>query len=113
MRFYTRQHRHCCGIGLHGRTMYPCVLSHDGGVLPEQDPRCDPALFLRAIEPYGRTFLSPWSASSPGTGSAGRCAREHIPFVPVHAPCMKAIHGGKATNDRINAIRSRRCPVAG
>ena len=26
MRFYTRQHRHYCGIDLHARTMYLCVL---------------------------------------------------------------------------------------
>jgi hypothetical protein len=27
MRFYTRQHRHYCGVDLHARTMYICVLN--------------------------------------------------------------------------------------
>ena len=27
MRFYTRQHKHYCGIDLHARMMYLCVLN--------------------------------------------------------------------------------------
>ena len=34
---------------------------------------------------------------------ADRCAQEGIPFVLGHALYMKAIHGGKAKNDRIDA----------
>jgi transposase len=41
--------------------------------------------------------------SSPGTWLADLCAREGIPFVLGHALYMKAIHGGKAKNDRIDA----------
>ena len=33
MRFYTRQHRHYCGVDLHARSMYVCVLDRDGNVL--------------------------------------------------------------------------------
>ena len=31
MRFYTGQHRYYCGIDLHARTMYVCVLDHENG----------------------------------------------------------------------------------
>src|SRR5713226_4903088 len=34
---------------------------------------------------------------------ADLCAREGIPFVLGHALYMKAIHGGKAKNDKIDA----------
>jgi transposase len=47
-----------------------------------------------------------WSASqasAPGTWLADLCAYEGIPFVRGHALYMKAIHGGKAKNDRIDA----------
>ena len=37
---------------------------------------------------------------------ADLCAGEDIPFVLGHALYMKAIHGGKAKNDRIDATRS-------
>ena len=33
MRFYNRQHRHYCGIDLHVKTMYVCILDATGQVL--------------------------------------------------------------------------------
>ena len=30
MRFYTQQHSFYCGIDLHARTMYVCILSREG-----------------------------------------------------------------------------------
>ena len=53
--------------------------------------------------PTGTTWSSPSSTSSPGTWLADLCAREQIRFVLGHALYMKAIHGGKAKNDRIDA----------
>jgi transposase len=48
-----------------------------------------------------------WSSASNGLFTwywlADLCAREGIPFVLGHALYMKAIHGGKAKNDRIDA----------
>ena len=35
MRFYTKQHRHYCGIDLHARSMYVCILNQAGEVLGE------------------------------------------------------------------------------
>jgi hypothetical protein len=32
-RFYTRQQRHYCGIDLHVKTMYVCILDGTGQVL--------------------------------------------------------------------------------
>ena len=29
MRFYTKQHKYYCGIDLHTRTMYVCILDHE------------------------------------------------------------------------------------
>ena len=33
MRFYTNPHPFYCGIDLHARSMYVCILSHDGELL--------------------------------------------------------------------------------
>ena len=52
MRFYTRQHKHYCGIDLHARTMYLCIIDQAGEVLLDQNIRCDPRIFLRTIAPY-------------------------------------------------------------
>ena len=32
MRFYTKQHPFYCGIDLHARTMYVCILNQDGEI---------------------------------------------------------------------------------
>lgn len=34
MRFYTKPHQWYCGIDLHARTMYVCILSWDGEIGP-------------------------------------------------------------------------------
>jgi len=39
MRFYTKQHRHYCGIDLHARTLYVCVLDQAGQVLVHKNLR--------------------------------------------------------------------------
>jgi transposase len=83
--------------------MYLCVLSHDGEVLLEQNLRCDPALFLRTIEPYREDLVVAVECIFTWYWLADLCARENIPFVLGHALYMKAIHGGKAKNDRIDA----------
>jgi transposase len=103
MRFYTRQHKHYCGIDLHARTMYLCVLDQAGEVLLDQNIRCDPRIFLRTIAPYRDDLVVAVECIFTWYWLADLCAREQIPFVLGHALYMKAIHGGKAKNDRIDA----------
>ena len=103
MRFYTRQHRHYCGIDLHARTMYVCILGHDGEVLLERNLGCDPKVFLRTVEPYREDLVVGVECIFTWYWLADLCARENIAFVLGHALYMKAIHGGKAKNDRIDA----------
>src|SRR4029453_12978031 len=51
-RFYTNQPPFYCGIDLHARTMYVCVLSQSGNVLVHRPMKTDPETFLKAIAPY-------------------------------------------------------------
>jgi len=37
MRFYTKQHRYYCGIDLHARSMYVCILDNEGNTLVHQN----------------------------------------------------------------------------
>jgi len=103
MRFYTRLHHHYCGVDLHARTMYLCILSHDGEILLERNIACDPKIFLRTLEPYREELVVAVECIFTWYWLADLCARENIPFVLGHALYMKAIHGGKAKNDRIDA----------
>ena len=69
MRFYTHQHHFSCGIDLHARSMYVCILSHDGEIVLHRHMKAAPEAFLKAIAPIGTDWWSPWNASSPGIGS--------------------------------------------
>ena len=104
MRFYTGQHRYYCGIDLHARTMYVCILDHEGGkVVLHRNMHCEPDRFLRAIEPYRNDLVVCVECIFCWYWLADLCAQEDIPFVLGHALYMKAIHGGKAKNDKIDS----------
>lgn len=105
MRFYTQQHKQYCGIDLHARTMYVCILDQGGEILLHHNIHCDPAAFLRAIAPYRDDLVVAVECMFTWYWIADLCAREKIPFVLGHALYMKAIHGGKAKNDRIDALK--------
>ena len=52
MRFYTKQHQTYCGIDLHARTMYVCILNQAGEILVHQNMKASPDTLLRTIAPY-------------------------------------------------------------
>jgi hypothetical protein len=45
MRFGTKPHKFYCGIDLHARSMYLCVLNQDGEILLHQDMKAEPEPF--------------------------------------------------------------------
>ena len=105
MRFYTRQHRHYCGIDLHARTMYLCVMDASGAVLLHKNIRSVPKEFLEAVAPFRDDLVVAVECIFTWYWLADLCAGENIPFVLGHALYMKAIHGGKAKNDKIDALK--------
>jgi hypothetical protein len=52
MRFYTRTHKHYCGVDLHARSTYVCVLDAEGNVLVSKNIAATPEPFLELIAPY-------------------------------------------------------------
>jgi transposase len=103
MRFYTRQHRHYCGVDLHARSMYVCILDREGNVLVSQNIASAPEPFLELIGPYREDLAVAAECMFTWYWLADLCAREGLVFVLGHALYMRAIHGGKAKNDRIDA----------
>src|SRR6266568_4616331 len=103
MRFYTQQHQFSCGIDLHARTMYLCILNRDGEILVHRNMPAGPAPLLKTIAPYREDVVVCVACLFTWYWLADLCAREGMPFVLGHALYMKAIHGGKAKNDRIDA----------
>jgi transposase len=103
MRFYTKTHQHYCGIDLHAKTMYICILASSGKVLLHRNVKCNPHDFLNAIKPYREDLVVAVECMFTWYWIADLCAKEGIPFVLGHALYMKSIHGGKAKNDKIDS----------
>jgi transposase len=101
MRFYTTQHPFYCGIDLHARAMYVCILNQAGETLLHRNMKTTPEAFLKVIAPYRPHIVVAVECMFTWYWLADLCAEEEIPFVLGHALSMKAIHGGKAKNDKI------------
>ena len=63
----------------------------------------EPAPFLKAIEPFREDIVVGVECIFTWYWLADLCAEHRIAFILGHALYMKAIHGGKAKNDRIDS----------
>ena len=103
MRFYTHQRRYYCGIDLHARQMYVCILSADGEVDFHKNMPTGPEPFLKAIAPFREGLVVGVECTFTWYWLADLCADEGIEFVLGHALYMRAIHGAKVKNDRVDS----------
>ena len=103
MRFYQQQHRFYCGIDLHARSMYVCILDQAGTILLHENCAAGPNAFRQAVAPYRDGLVVAVECMFAWYWLADLCQAEGIPFVLGHALYMKAIHGGKTKNDKIDA----------
>jgi transposase len=105
MRFYNQQHQYYCGIDLHARSMYLHILDHQGQTRFEQDLPAGPDVFRTAVAPYREGLVVGCECMFAWYWLADLCEDESIAFTLGHALYMKAIHGGKAKNDKIDAAK--------
>ncbi len=54
MRFYTRTHLYYCGVDLHSRSMYLCILTAEGDIVAHRNMSARPEPFLKALAPLSR-----------------------------------------------------------
>jgi transposase len=83
--------------------MYVCVLDQDGNVLVSKNIASAPEPFLELIAPYREDLAVAVECMFTWYWLADLCEHEQLVFVLGHALYMRAIHGGKAKNDRIDA----------
>ena len=103
MRFYTKQHKFYCGIDLHTKKMYLCILDDTGEIRLHRNIKTDREVFLEVIKPFREDIVIGVECMFTWYWIANLCAQENIPFILGHALYMKAIHGGKAKNDKIDS----------
>jgi transposase len=108
MRFYNEQRSFYCGIDLHARTMYLCILDQAGHIVLHKNVKTQPASLLHAVQPYREGLVVGCECMFAWYWLADLCAEEGIEFVLGHALYMGAIHGGKSKNDRIDSEKIAR-----
>jgi hypothetical protein len=52
MQFYTKKHNYYCGIDLHTKIIYLCVLNSEGEVQLHKQTHANPESLMRLIKPY-------------------------------------------------------------
>ena len=108
MRFYQATHSFYCGVDLHARTMHVCMVDADGRTQEHVNLPCDPGRFLKLIAPYREQLVVSCECLFSWYWLADLCRAEGITFVLGHALYMRAIHGGKTKNDKIDSEKIAR-----
>jgi len=104
MKYYTSTTKFNCGIDLHARQMYVCLMDRDGNKLVHTNIKNnDFAYFLKLVEPYQHDLTVCCECMFGWYWLADACQAAGLTFVLAHALYLKAIHGGKNKNDRIDS----------
>ena len=83
--------------------MYVCIIDAQGKTKLHQNLDTDPALLFDAIFPYLEDVVIGVECMFAWYSVSDFCSQHMIPFVLGHALYMKAIHGGKTKNDKIDS----------
>jgi len=83
--------------------MYLCIIDETGEIRLHRNIKTDREVFLKVIEPFRDDIVVGVECMFTWYWIADLCAQENIPFILGHALYMKAIHGGKAKNDKIDS----------
>src|SRR2546422_3384727 len=89
MRFYNRQHRHYCGIDLHVKTMYICILDSAGQVLVHRNAKSTPEAFLEIVAPYREDLVVAAQCMFTWYWLPGVFAAQGIAVLRLNAPAPK------------------------
>ena len=105
MKFYTNSHPFYCGIDLHARTLYVCILDNDGKIFLHQQIKADKQQLFNLLKPYIGNVIVGVECMHCWYWVSDWCEEYGIDFILGHALYMKAIHGGKAKNDKIDSYK--------
>src|SRR6266705_5397980 len=119
MKYYTSTTEFNCGIDLHARQMYVCVMDRQGQKRVHTNVRDnDFNFFLKLVAPYKHSLTVCCECMFGWYWLADACQDAGLTFVLAHALYVKAIHGGKNKNDRVDSeklthlLRSNLIPPA-
>ncbi len=105
MHFYNHTHPYYCGIDLHARLLYVCILDHEGNTCLHKPIPASATELSKVLEPYIGNIVVGVECMHCWYWVSDFCDEIGVDFILGHALYMKAIHGGKAKNDRIDSYK--------
>ncbi len=105
MKLYQKEHRYYCGIDLHARSLYICILDRKGEKMVHKNVKANPQALVNAITKYLDDIVISVECMFTWYWVADFCDEHGIDFVLGHALYMKLISGGKAKNDKIDSFK--------
>ena len=105
MRFYNNSHPYYCGIDLHARLLYVCIIDSKGKVVAHKKIGASKDDLLLILEPYIGNVIVGVECMHCWYWVSDWCAELGIDFILGHALYMKAIHGGKTKNDKVDSFK--------
>lgn len=104
MKYYTTKTKFNCGIDLHSKQMYICIMDRNGRILVHQNIKGnDFGYFLKLAAPYLHDLTVVCECTFNWYWLADACFAAGIHFVLAHALYLTHIHGGKNKNDRLDS----------
>jgi len=104
MRFYQPHTQFYCGIDLHATVLYLCIIDNNKKIhLHRKVRNQDTELLLKLINPYKQSIVVTCESTYAWYWLADLCSDNDIEFTLGHALYMRAIHGAKVKNDRIDS----------
>ena len=112
IRFYPAQSAFYCGIDLHARNMYVCLLDREGNTKVHQKLPNRGTKLVKLLEPYRQGVVVGVESTFNWYWLADLCVKEEIEFALGHAFYLRAIHGAKTKNDRFDSYTLARLMAA-
>jgi transposase len=94
---------YCCGVDLHAREMFLCIMDRMGKVLFHKNMACTVESLQRALKPFQGKIAVGVESTFNWYWLGDACHKMGVPFYLGHALYMKAVHGGKQKDDKIDS----------
>lgn len=105
MNFYKKQHNYYCGIDLHAKSLYVCIISHNNEKLLHKEIPANTESLMDLLKPFLNEIIIGAESMLCWYWLSNFCDKNNIEFVLGHPTYMRAIQSGKTKNDRIDSYK--------
>lgn len=114
MRFYKPHSKFYCGIDVHSRIIYICIIGENKKVLVHRKLKnMETDKLLAMLKPYKNNIVIACESTFAWYWLSNFCVEHDFEFILGHPYYMKAISGSKVKNDKIDSEKITRLVQSG